>query len=178
MRHPLSDVFAHPRGVSLRDVGKSQSNRLNNEVIHAQLGTLILFSKRLVEDFSKLEDLAHVDVDSEVVVGSIAFGLSETRADRTPHVCQRNISVFRGSDSGLRSGCADTLRGGFELLDVLTEDPSVGASALDLRERNATFKGNLLSNGSSEDNAPGGKLSLGRGRFGFWLFLGRLLGFR
>ena len=109
---------------------------------------------------------------------SIAFGFSETRADRTPHVCQRNIGVFRSSDSGLGSRYADTLRGGFELLDVLTEDPSVGAGALDLRERNPAFKGNLLGDGSSEDDIPGRKLGLGRGGGWFGLFLGCLLGFR
>lgn len=180
MRYSLPDVLAHPRGVSLRDVGKSQSNCLDDEVVHAQLCTLILFGKRLVEDFPKLENFAHINIDGEIVVRSIAFSLSETRADRTPHVCQRNIGVFRSSDSGLRSRYADTLCGGFELLDVLAENPSVGAGALDLRERDAAFKGNLLGDGSSEDDIPGGKLGLGGGGgwFGFGLFLGRLLGFR
>jgi hypothetical protein len=178
MRYPLSDVLAHPRGVSLRDVGKSQSNSLNDEVVHAQLGTLIFFGERSIEDFPKLDDFAHIDVDGEVIVRPIAFGLSETGANCTPHVCQRTIGVSRSSDSRLGSGYADTLCGGFELLDVLTEDPSVRAGTLDLRERNSAFKGDLLGNGSSKDDVPGGKLSLGRGGSGFGLFLRRLPRFR
>ena len=91
MEHIPSDVPAHPRSISL---SKVRSNHLNNEVIHTQPGTLVFASERLVEDLPELQDFAHIDIDGEVVVGSIVFGLGPVRREQiTRLVRQRNVGV-------------------------------------------------------------------------------------
>jgi hypothetical protein len=167
----LPDVFAHPRSICFGDVGKRQSDCLDNEVIHTQLSTLVLLSKRLVENFPKLDNFTHINANGEVVVWSIAFSFSETRTDRTPHIRQRGVSEFRSRSDRLRSGRANALRGRFKLFDIFADNPSVGTGTLDLGKRNTTFKSDLLGNRGGEDDVSSLKFGLGRSGGGLGLFL-------
>lgn len=90
----LSDSLSQPRRVGLWDISQCQSGSLENKVVDTQLRRLVLLGKRLVEDLTKLDDLVHVNIDSEVVMRDVLLRLCQTRANSSSDVRNRNVDII------------------------------------------------------------------------------------
>lgn len=104
----LSDGVVHPGAVGLGDGLEGKSGGLDDEVVDGQL---VLVLGGLVEDLAELQDLIHLELDGDVVVGDGLLGLGQTLSNDLAHVGERDVGVSSsgrssggGSSGGLGSG--------------------------------------------------------------------------
>lgn len=152
----LSDRLAEPCSVRLGDLCKGESGGLDDEIVDREFGALL--REALVEDLAQLEDLAHVDVDGEVVMRQLLLALGEALANHAAHIRYGRVDVV-GARLCRRAACS---RGSLwlELFDVLLDYAAAWAGALDFGERDAALESDALCDGRREDAVAGREVVL------------------